>query len=164
MGRTALSRKELQRVELLARVKSEELKLVHVAEMLGISYRQGKRLWRRYRRKGAASLKHGNAGRRSNRAKSRQFREKVLRLVRQKYSGSVDERFGPTLAAEHLLSEDGIEIDAETLRRWMLAAGLWSRQRKRTVSGARGESTLASWCSWTAAFMTGWKAGDQKAA
>ena len=116
MGRTALSRKELQRVELLARVKSEELKLVHVAEMLGISYRQAKRLWRRYRRKGAASLKHGNTGRRSNRAKSRQFREKVLRLVRQKYSGSVDERFGPTLAAEHLLSEDGIEIDAETLR------------------------------------------------
>jgi hypothetical protein len=44
----------------------------------------------------------------------------------------VDERFGPTLAAEHLASEDGITIDHETLRRWMLAAGLWSRARKRS--------------------------------
>lgn len=44
----------------------------------------------------------------------------------------MDERFGPTLAAEHLASEDGITIDHETLRRWMLAAGLWSRARKRS--------------------------------
>jgi hypothetical protein len=44
----------------------------------------------------------------------------------------VDERFGPTLAAEHLASEDGITVDHETLRRWMLAAGLWSRARKRS--------------------------------
>jgi len=35
------------------------------------------------------------------------------------------------LAAEHLASEDGLDVDAETLRRWMLEAGLWSRERKR---------------------------------
>src|SRR5205807_3384915 len=56
---------------------------------------------------------------------------KVLRLVREKYGGPVGERFGPTLAAEHLTSEDGLQVDAETLRRWMLAEGLWSRQQKR---------------------------------
>src|SRR5271168_305075 len=51
--------------------------------------------------------------------------------MRAKYSGSVAERFGPTLAAEHLAEEDGLPMDAETLRRWMLEAGLWSRQRGR---------------------------------
>jgi hypothetical protein len=56
----------------------------------------------------------------------------VLALIREKYSGGVEERFGPTLAAEHLASEDGLAVDHETLRRWMLAAGLWSRARKRS--------------------------------
>src|SRR5712691_8594070 len=49
------------------------------------------------------------------------------------------ERFGPTLAAEHLGSEDGMRIDAETLRRWMLAEGLWSRRRKRKPYRQRRE-------------------------
>ncbi|PYU19855.1 MAG: hypothetical protein DMG30_22935 [Acidobacteria bacterium] len=34
------------------------------------------------------------------------------------------------MAAEHLDSEDGLKVNAETLRQWMLAAGLWSRERK----------------------------------
>ena len=41
--------------------------------------------------------------------------------------------------AEHLASEDGLTIDHETLRRWMLAAGLWSRQRKRSPYRQRRE-------------------------
>jgi hypothetical protein len=55
-----------------------------------------------------------------------------LAFIRAKYSGDVDTRFGPTLAAEHLASADGITVDHETLRRWMLADGLWSRARKRS--------------------------------
>jgi hypothetical protein len=62
-----------------------------------------------------------------------------LALVRAKYSGGVGERFGPTLAAEHLASEDGVTVDHETLRRWMLAAGLWSRGRKRSRHRRRRE-------------------------
>jgi hypothetical protein len=62
-----------------------------------------------------------------------------LALVREKYSGAIDERFGPTLAAEHLASEDGVAVHHDTLRRWMLAAGLWSRARKRSPHRARRE-------------------------
>ena len=47
MGRTAISRRELGRVEVMARVASEELKLVDAGKLLGLSYRQVKRLWRR---------------------------------------------------------------------------------------------------------------------
>jgi hypothetical protein len=96
-------------------------------------------LYRRYRAAGATGLKHGSAGRASNRAATPRVRRRVLALIRQKYSGPVDERFGPTLAAEHLASEDGITVDHETLRRWMLAAGLWSRARKRSPHRRRRE-------------------------
>jgi transposase-like protein len=107
--------------------------------MLQVSYRQAKRLWRRYREVGRGGLKHGNAGRSSNRGKPMKLRRRVLNLIRKKYSGSEEERFGPTLAAEHLAEEDGIVVDHETLRRWMLAEHLWSRQRKRKKHCKRRE-------------------------
>jgi transposase len=97
-----MSSKELRRAGILARVKSGELKLVNAAVMMGLSYRQSKRLAKRYREEGAKGLKHGSAGRESNRRKPKKFRERVLRLVGKKYSGEEGERFGPTLAAEHL--------------------------------------------------------------
>jgi hypothetical protein len=53
-----------------------------------------------------------------------------LERVGKKYGGEVGERFGPTLAAEHLAAEDGLQVAAETLRRWMLGAGLWTRERR----------------------------------
>ena len=131
MGRIGMSQRELRRVEVLARVKSKELKVVDAASLVGVSYRQGKRLWKRYREEGAKGLKHRSAGRVSARAKPAKFRRRVLQLVREKYGEGAGERFGPTLAAEHLGSEDGMKIDAETLRRWMLAEGLWGRERRR---------------------------------
>jgi hypothetical protein len=62
-----------------------------------------------------------------------------MRLVGKKYSGEEGERFGPTLAAEHLASDDQVEVNAQTLRRWMLAEGLWSRARKRRLHRKRRE-------------------------
>ena len=67
------------------------------------------------------------------------MRRQALGRVREKYGGAVGERFGPTLAAEHLGSEDGLRVDAETLRRWMLAEGLWSRERRRRRHRRRRE-------------------------
>ena len=134
-----MSKGELSRVEVLARVRSQQLLVVDAARLMRVSYRQAKRLWKRYREEGAAGLKHRSAGQPSNRAHEQKFRRKVLQLVREKYGGPVGERFGPTLAAEHLASEDGLQVDAETLRRWMLAEGLWSRERKRRQHRRRRE-------------------------
>src|SRR6202166_3495920 len=139
MGRIGMSQRELRGVEVLARVKSKEMKAVDAANLMGVSYRQGKRLWKRYREHGAKGLRHRSAGRVSARAKPGKFRRRVLQLVREKYGEGEGERFGPTLAAEHLASEDGLGVDAETLRRWMLAEGLWSRQRKRKAYRQRRE-------------------------
>ena len=134
-----MSRRELGRVEVLGRVRSRELRVVDAAALMRVSYRQAKRLWKRYREEGAAGLKHRSAGRRSNRAYPERLRRKVLGRVGEKYGGPVGEPFGPTLAAEHLASEDGLRVDGETLRRWMLAEGLWSRERRRRRHRRRRE-------------------------
>jgi len=117
-----MSTRELRRAEVLGRVKGQKLRLVDAAKMLELSYRQAKRLWQRYREEGSKGLQHRSAGRSSNRAKPEKFRWKVLQLIREKYSGTEQERFGPTLAAEHLAEEDGLEVGEETLRRWAFCA------------------------------------------
>lgn len=134
-----MSTRELTRAGVLARVAARTLSLGSAATLMGVSYRQAKRLYRRYRTEGAGGLKHRSAGRRSNAARATVERQHILALVREKYSGSIDERFGPTLAAEHLASEDGVPVHHDTLRRWMLAAGLWSRTRKRSPYRRRRE-------------------------
>jgi transposase len=134
-----MSTSELKRAGVLARVAAETLTLKSAAALMEVSYRQAKRLYGRYRAEGAKGLKHRSAGRASNRAAPRRLRTRVLGLIRKKYGGGVAERFGPTLAAEHLASEDGVTVDHETLRRWMWAAGLWGRARKRSPHRRRRE-------------------------
>src|SRR5260370_17382583 len=126
-----MSSRELRRVEVMGRVRSKALKIRDGGEVVELSYSEAKRLWQRYRKEGAKGLQHRSAGKVSNRAKPEKFRHRVLRKIREKYSGTEQRRFGPTLAAEHLAEEDGLKVDGETLRRWMLAEGLWSRSRRR---------------------------------
>jgi len=56
-----------------------------------------------------------------------EVREKVLLLYKTTYAD-----FGPTLATEKLLERDGIKISDETLRGWLLGAGIWQKRRKRS--------------------------------
>ena len=111
-----MSARELTRVEVLSRVKAGTLSVGSAATLLAVSYRQAKRLAHRYRAEGAKGLKHRSAGRASNHARPTAERERVLALVREKYSGPVDVRFGPTLAAEHLASEDGVTVQSAPRR------------------------------------------------
>ena len=147
-----MSARELTRVEVLSRVKAGTLRLGSAAPLLAVSDRQAKRRARRYRAAGAKGLTHRRAGGPSNHARPAAERARALALVREKYSGAVDVRFGPTLAAEHLASEDAVTVHHDTLRRWMLAAGLWSRARKRSspslAAGAEGAFRRARAARW----------------
>jgi transposase len=134
-----MSAKELSRAEVMSRVAAGTVRLRKAAQIIGVSYRQAKRIWGRYQAGGATALVHRHVGRASNRGRAAGERARVLALIREKYSGDAATRFGPTLAAEHLASEDGILIDHETLRRWMLTAGLWSRRRQRSPYRQRRE-------------------------
>ena len=125
MGRTRLSSKELQRVEVLGRVKAGQMGLLEASELVGLSYRQMKRVWSRYRCGGAKALQHRGCGRESNRGYGKKFRERVLRRYGEQYGD-----FGPTLAAEQLVHE-GLAVSAETLRRWLRESGQKSIRRRK---------------------------------
>ncbi|HEY6351608.1 MAG TPA: helix-turn-helix domain-containing protein [Candidatus Angelobacter sp.] len=75
-----MSNRELERVAVMGRVKSGALKLSDAAVMLKLSYRQAKRVWRRYGKAGAKGLKHGNTGKPSNRSQPGKVRQRVLGL------------------------------------------------------------------------------------
>jgi transposase len=114
-------------LEVLSRVKRGEMHLKKAAELLQLSYRQAKRVYGRYRREGDKGLVHRLRGQPSNRQFDKQQRERVLSQYRDTYAD-----FGPTLAAEYLAKE-GIVVAAETLRRWLMAEGLWQNRRKRAA-------------------------------
>lgn len=139
MKRTRMDERELRRGAVLSQVAGKGWTLVQAAERMGVSYRQAKRLWKRYRAKGIKGLMHGNVGRASNHAKPNSLQRRVLRLIRKKYGGEPGERFGPTLAAEHLEQDEDVVIGVETLRQWMLAEGLWSRERRGRAHRRRRE-------------------------
>jgi Helix-turn-helix domain len=125
MGKLRLSGKERRRVEVLTKVKRGDIPLTKAAELLGVCYRQVLRIWRRYESEGSVGLKHGLRDRVSNRRIEVACRERVLELYQAKYGD-----FGPTLAVEYLRKCDGEELSEETLRRWLIAAGLWQARRQ----------------------------------
>lgn len=131
MGCLNMSEQERQLKALLEMVKRRQLTLKKVSEQIDLSYRQIKRIYKRYCAMGDAGLTHRSRGRLAN----RQHPHKTLIIERyqQRYEG-----FGPTLAAEKLL-EDGFKIDHETLRRWLLAKGIWSQKRQRLAYRQRRE-------------------------
>ncbi|MBU1694912.1 MAG: helix-turn-helix domain-containing protein, partial [Verrucomicrobia bacterium] len=126
--------RERRRMGLMTRVAEGLLKLRVAAEMLRVSYRQAKRIRRRYLQEGDAGLVHRGRGQGSNRARPAAERKRAVALYGKRYAG-----FGPLLASEHLATDHGIVVDHETLRRWLLAAELWRPRRRRAAHRAARE-------------------------
>jgi transposase len=124
--------KELLRAREMARIKAGEASLGQVATRLKVSRRQARRIWARYKKAGEAGLVHGNLGKASNRRLPADIREAALQAYGEEYQD-----FGPTFASEKLLQRQGIGVDHETLRRWLLAEGLWKRQRRSSAYRSR---------------------------
>jgi transposase len=53
-----MSRKERDRITIMVGVKAKEQSQVQAAELMGLGYRQAKRVWRRYQDEGDAGLVH----------------------------------------------------------------------------------------------------------
>src|SRR5256885_15014037 len=96
-----MNRKERDRIIIMAGVKARELSQVQAAELLGLGYRQAKRIWRRYQGEGDAGLVHRLRGKPGLRHKPLTLRGQVLaRCVEERYAD-----FGPALMAEELEKE-----------------------------------------------------------
>src|ERR1041385_8461848 len=92
-----MSLKERVRLEALNRVKRKELTVVQAAELMEVSLRQARRVWKRFRTAGDQGLVHGLRGRASNRRMNEELRQRIVKRHQERYAD-----FGPTLACEKL--------------------------------------------------------------
>lgn len=120
MGLILMSQRDLSRIEVLARVADGRMDASVAGRLMGLSRRQVFRLKARFAADGAIGIAHKSRGRVSNRKHGASFKASALALVDKFYSD-----FGPTLAAEKLLELHGVQVSRETLRHWMIEAGLW---------------------------------------
>jgi hypothetical protein len=125
MGELRMSSKERVRLEALSRVKRGELSVVAAAELMGLSVRQGRRVWKRFGDAGDAGLVHGLRGRASNHRLGQATRDRVVKRHQERYAD-----FGPTLACEKLAGE-GLALSPNTLTALLKERGLWERRRRR---------------------------------
>jgi Homeodomain-like domain len=125
---------ELSRLEVLRDLDQKRLPTEAAAQLLGLERRQVFRLLKAYRTDGPTGLISKQRGRASNRRKPAALRRAVLAMIREWYWD-----FGPTLAAEKLREVHGITLGRETLRLWMIEAGLWRdrKQRRKRVHQPR---------------------------
>lgn len=121
-----MSLKEADRYSVIVQVIERTMGQSDAALWLGISVRQVKRLTRAIRLDGAQGAISKRWGLASNRRIPQAVRERYVGLVREHYAD-----FGPTLACEYLTIQHGYTGSAETLRGWMMQAGLWKAKRSR---------------------------------
>jgi transposase len=120
-----MSLRELKRLKVLHAVLDKRFTQKAAAAKLDLSERQVRRLVKSVREFGDGGVVHRGRGRPSNRSLPEQTKAEVLKVCREKY---ID--FGPTLASEKLLELDGMRVSRETLRQWLMSAGLWKKRRK----------------------------------
>jgi hypothetical protein len=133
MGELRMSNKERVALDAMARVKRKELTVVEAAGLMGLSVRQARRAWKRYRAEGDAGLVHRLRGRASNRRLSEDVRDRAVKLHQERYHD-----FGPTLACEKL-AEDGLVLSPNSLTALLKGRGLWQRRRRRGKHRKRRE-------------------------
>lgn len=121
-----MSLKEADRYAVIEQVIERTMAQSDAALWLNISIRQVKRLVRAIRQDGAQGAVSKRWGVPSNRRISQAIHDQFVGLVRDNYSD-----FGPTLACEYLTAQHGYTGSAETLRGWMIEAGLWKAKRSR---------------------------------
>lgn len=122
-----MSQRERDRLYFVKALCRGELRQVDAARLLDLSVRQIRRLQRRFEAEGDIGVIHRLRGHPSNIKISTDVKEKALSLIRSQYSD-----FGPTLASEKLFERDGIEVSRETVRKWMIEAGIWKKRKRKT--------------------------------
>lgn len=121
-----MSRKEIDRYEIIRRLLRREINGTKASELLKLSVRQVRRLRYRVKEKGAKGLIHGSRGKPSNRRLSKKERDKIIQLLHARYPD-----FRPTFAAEKLRECHKIIHDPKTIRAIQMEEGLWKPRQKK---------------------------------
>ena len=121
-----MSDKEITRLEVMQRLKDKRLTQAEAGEMLSLGVRQIKRLYRAYKGQGAKGLISARRGKESNNRLDAVVVRQALDLIYERYRD-----FGPTLAHEKLVEVHGLKISDESVRRLMIAEGVWKPKRAK---------------------------------
>lgn len=121
-----MSAKEIDRTPIVEKLTDGEMTVKQAAGTLSLSTRQVKRLKKRFAKLGPKGLMHRNRGRESRRQTPQAEIDRVMRIVADLYYD-----FGPTLALEKLQEKHNVTISRETLRKAMIAKGIWKIKRRR---------------------------------
>ncbi len=130
-NRVEMSQRERDVLKVMQPVLDSQRTQAEAARLLKRSVRQVRRIQRKLEAGGDAALVHGLRDKPSNHQLDAELRRKILKAYRARYPD-----FGPTLAREKLATE-GLHVGVETLRRWLLDAGLWERRRHRDPHRSR---------------------------
>ena len=122
----AMSRTEIDRMSVLHDLADGRIRIAEASTLMGLGRRQVFRLAKAYSQQGPEALVSRRRGRPSNRCYPADLREAAIGVIRERYSD-----FGPTLAAEKLADLHDIHLARETVRQWMITAGLWKDRRAR---------------------------------
>jgi len=121
-----LTQRDRDRLKVLHEVRKGHLTQRQASVQLKLSDRWIRKLLLRMKERGDRAVVHGLRGRSSTRRISDKVEKRAVELVRREYAD-----FGPTLASEYLEQHHGITVSRETLRKWIMRAGLWKRKKQR---------------------------------
>ena len=129
--RIAMSQRERDLLKIMAPLLQGKRTQAEAARLAHLSVRQVRRLQRKLEHDGDAALVHGLRGKPSNRRCAAEHHQQILQTYRQRFAD-----FGPTFACEKLAELD-LRVSPDTLRRWLIAEGLWQRRRRREPHRSR---------------------------
>jgi len=129
----AMSQKERQRYHLLKMVVESTITLKQASQMMGVSYRHGKRLRGKLDTLGAEGRIHGNRGRPSARALHPKRATRIIELSCVTYANLND-----THGTEKLTEIEGITVSRDTVRRFRRAHGIRPKRRRRAKRHFKG--------------------------
>lgn len=121
-----MSKKEIDRYEVISRVVRGEITGVKAASLLRLSKRQIKRLKKKVKKYGFIGLIHGNRGKTSNNRIPDKETAKIKILLHKHFAD-----FKPTFAAEKLFELYAISRDPKTIRSIMITEKLWMPRKGR---------------------------------
>ena len=127
MERIAMGQEERDWLEWLKRAQDGLMTQRQAAEKMGVTDRWVRRLLARMADIGDQAVVHGLRGRASNRRISKEWHAKAVALLKQPDWHD----FGPTFASEQLAKRHQIEVSKETVRKWMVEAGLWENRSRK---------------------------------
>src|ERR1700688_3775604 len=122
-----MTQQDRDRLVALKKANKKLITQCQAAEELGQTERHIRRLLVKLRKQGDAAVVDARRGRPSNRKLDDKVKTKALAMLKQEMYRD----FGPTLASEYLAQQRQIAVSRETVRAWMMEAGLWRRKRQQ---------------------------------